>query len=115
MEGERLGSTASDEGLGGRAHLSVGAAVDGEPMPVAAYEHRVPGAPILFATEEDHLLPAIFAREDDLLLERTLHEFTSFALSGLAFMNYYRASGWPALREASSHILGAVTRSTKLR
>jgi hypothetical protein len=82
---------------------------------MAADEHGVPGAPIHFGTEEDHLLPATFAGEDDLLLERILHEFTSFALSGLAFMNYYRASGWPALRDASSHILGAVTRSTKLR
>jgi hypothetical protein len=57
------------------------------------------GAPILFGTEKDQLLPAIFAREDDLLFEGTLHEFTSYTLSGFVFMNYYyRASCVPRAR-----------------
>jgi hypothetical protein len=109
------GRQASGEELGGGEDLFVGAAVEGESVPVSAHEYGVSGAPILFGTEENQLLSTIFAREDDLLLERTLHEFTSSALSGLAFMNYYWASGWPALRGATSHIHGVATRSTKLR
>jgi hypothetical protein len=50
----------------------------------------VSSAPVLFWAQKDQFLSAIFAREDDLVLERTLHEFTSSALSGLAFINYYR-------------------------
>jgi hypothetical protein len=47
---------------------------------VSTHEHGVPCAPVLFWTEQDQLLSAISAREDDLLLEKTLlHEFTSFA------------------------------------
>jgi hypothetical protein len=83
----------SGEELGGGENLFVGAAVEGELVTVSAQEHGVPGAPVLFGTENNQLLSTIFTREDDLLLKRTLHEFTSSALSGLAFINHYRASG----------------------
>jgi hypothetical protein len=59
-------------------------------VPVSASEHGVSSAPVLFWAQKDQFLSAIFAREDDLVLERTLHEFTSSALSRLAFINYYR-------------------------
>jgi hypothetical protein len=84
-------------------------------VPASAREHGVPGTPIFFWAEQDQLLSAIFAREDDLLFKRSLHEFTSFALLGLAFVNYYRMDRWPGPREITSHIRGTPTRSTKLR
>ena len=86
-------SQANGEGLGGGEDLFVGAAVKGELVPMATDEHGAPCTPVLFWAEKHQLLSAIFAGEDDLLLERTLHEFTSFALSGLAFMSYCCASG----------------------
>ena len=106
---------ACGEELRGDEDLFVGAAIEGELVPGSVSENGVSGTPILFGPQKYQLLPPIFAREDDLLLERTLHEFTSSTLSGLAFMNYYRASGWPALRKVTSLIRGAATRSTKLR
>jgi hypothetical protein len=87
---------ASVEELRGYEDLFVGAAVEGELVPGSAHENGVSGTPILFGPQKYQLLPAIFAREDDLLLERILHEFTSSTPSGHAFMNYYRASDWPA-------------------
>ena len=72
---------AQGEELRGYEDLFVGTPVEGEPVPVPAHEHGVPGTPILFWAEENQLFSAIFAREDALLLERSLHEFTSFTLS----------------------------------
>jgi hypothetical protein len=109
------GRQASREGLGGSEDLFVSAAVYGELVPVSARKYCVPGAPVLFGTEKNQLLSAIFAREDDPLLERIPHEFTSSALFSFAFTNYYRARGWPSLLEATSHIRETATRSTKLR
>jgi hypothetical protein len=76
---------ASGEELGGGENLFVGAAVEGELVPITTREHGVPGAPVLFGTENNQLLSAILACEDDLLLERTLHERTSLARSGHRF------------------------------
>ena len=83
-------------------------------MPVFAGEYGVSGAPVLFCTGKNQLLSAIFAREDDLLLERTLHEFTSSTLPGFAFINYYQRARWLGPQEATSHIRGTAARSTKL-
>ena len=71
---------AQGEELGGDEDLFVGTPVEGEPVPVPADEHGAPSTPILLRAKEHQLLSAIFAREDALLLERFLHEFTSFAL-----------------------------------
>jgi hypothetical protein len=71
---------AQGEELGGDEYLFVGTPVEGEPVPVPAHEHGAPSTPILLRAKEHQLLSAIFAREDALLLERSLHEFTSFAL-----------------------------------
>jgi hypothetical protein len=86
------GGQASGEELRGDRDLFVGVAVEGDPVPVSAEEYGVPGAPVFFWAEQDQLLPAIFAREDDLLFEITLHEFTSSTLSGFLFMTYYRVT-----------------------
>jgi hypothetical protein len=83
---------ASGEELRGDGDLFVGAAIKGELVPMSADEYGAPGAPVFFCAEQDQLLPAIFTFEDNLLFERTLHEFTSSTLSGFVFMNYYRAS-----------------------
>jgi hypothetical protein len=100
---------ASGEKLRGDKYLFVGAAVEGELVPGSARENGVSGTPILFGPQKAQLVPAIVTREDDLLLERTLlHEFTSSTLSGLAFMDYYRASSWPAPQEATPQIRGAL-------
>jgi hypothetical protein len=56
-------------GLRGYENLVVGAAVEGDPVAVSAQEHGVPGAPVLFRPQKDQLISAIFARQDDLLLE----------------------------------------------
>jgi hypothetical protein len=66
--------------LRGDEDLFVGTPVEGEPVPVPAHEHGPPSTPILLRAKEHQLLSAIFARKDALLLERSLHEFTSFAL-----------------------------------
>ena len=47
-------------------------------MPAFAHEYSASGAPVLFGTEKDQFLLALFTREDD-LLGRTLHVYTSFA------------------------------------
>jgi hypothetical protein len=47
------GGQASGEELAGGEDLFVGAAIEGELMPVSAHEHSVPRAPILFGTEEN--------------------------------------------------------------
>jgi hypothetical protein len=106
---------AQGEKLRGYGDLFVGTAVEGKPVSVLAREHGVPGAPILFWAEDDQLLSAIFAREDALLLERSLHEFTSFARQGPRARRLYPRGRWPGLREVPSHIRGRATRSTKLR
>ena len=107
---------AYGEELRGHEYLFVGATIKGEPVPVSAHEHGVPCAPVLFWAEQDQLLSAISAREDELLLEKTLlHEFTSFAPLGLAFVNYYRMDRWPGARKVTSHVRVTATRSTKLR
>ena len=71
---------AQGEELGGDEDLFVGTPVEGEPVPVPADEHGAPSTPIILRAKEHRVLSAIFAREDALLLERFLHEFTSFAL-----------------------------------
>jgi hypothetical protein len=81
---------------------------------MSAEKYGVPGAPVFFWAEQDQLLPAIFAREDDLLLERTLHEFTSSTLPGFVFINFYKRGRWLGPQEATSHIRATATRSTKL-
>ena len=61
------GRQASGEELGGGEDLFIGAAVKGELVSVAAHEHGVPGAPILFGTKNNQLLFAILTTEDELL------------------------------------------------
>ena len=61
------------EDLGGSENLVVGTAVEGELVPLLAHEYGAPRAPVLFGTENDQLLFALFARKDDLLLWKTLH------------------------------------------
>jgi hypothetical protein len=56
-------------------------------VPVAAHEHGVSSAPVLFWAEHEQLLSTTFAREDDLLFGRILHESTSSTLSRVVFMN----------------------------
>ena len=67
---------ASREELGGSEHLVVGVAIEGELVPLLAHEYGAPRAPVLFGTENDQVLSALFARKDDLLLRRTLHLYT---------------------------------------
>ena len=61
------------EDLGGSEDLFVGVAIEGELVPLFAHEYGAPRAPIFFRAENDQLLFALFARNDDLLLWKTLH------------------------------------------
>src|SRR5918998_4409495 len=61
------------EGLGGGEDLFVGESVEGELVPLFAREYGASGAPVLFGTEDNQLLSALFARKDDLLLWKMLH------------------------------------------
>ena len=84
---------AHGEELRGHEYLFVGATIKGEPVPVSAHERGVPCAPVLFWAEQDQLLSASSAREDELLLEKTLlHELTSSAPFGLSVRKLIRAS-----------------------
>jgi hypothetical protein len=67
VRGERL--------LGGSEYLLFSAAIEGELVPLFAHEYCTSGAPVFFGSEKDHLLFALFARKDALLLWKTLHVY----------------------------------------
>ncbi len=75
LKGRMPGDCARGEKLlGGSEYLFFSAAVEGEFVPLFAHENCTPGAPVLFGSEKDHLLFALFARKDALLLLwKTLH------------------------------------------
>ena len=102
--------------LRGGEYPFVGAAVEGELVPVSARKDGVPRAPIRFGAENNQLFSAILAREDDLLLGRIVHERTSLAPSGhrlrhepseplgLAGSNFTRLQGGYKINEAQVNV-----------
>jgi len=56
--------------------------IEGDLVRRSAQEHCTPGAPVFYRAKKYQLLSALLAREDDLLLGITLHEYTSFAPLG---------------------------------
>src|SRR5918994_6417453 len=109
-------ATARERGevLGGSEYLLFSAAVEGELVPLFAHEYCTPGAPVFFGSEKDHLLFALFARKDELLLWKTLHVYAPpwppFGASRSLWV--WRAVG--ARRRVTSHTRGTGTRSTML-
>ena len=61
--------------LGGSEYLFFSASVEGELVPLFAHKYCTPRAPFFFGSEKDHLLFALFARKDALLLWKTLHVY----------------------------------------
>jgi len=68
-----VAASEQGEGLGNGKDLFVGEAIEGKLVSLFAREYGAPGAPVLFGTENNQLLSALFARKDDLLLWKTLH------------------------------------------
>src|SRR5215203_3168798 len=99
-----VAASEQGEGLGNGKDLFVGEAIEGKLVSLFAREYGAPGAPVLFGTENNQLLSALFARKDDLLLWKTLHLYAPpFAsLWGVAFVVVVLASRW-ATQKATSH------------